>query len=72
MTTKEAIKVTEKPNGNIIFWNKDTGVELVAIPSISGKFGEYLLYQEFRKDLSKFIKNKSELFEFVFRIWGVK
>ena len=66
------IEVREKPNGNIIFWNIDDGIELTAIPSVSGKFGEYILHQIGRKDLSKFLKNKSELFNFVFRIWGVQ
>lgn len=66
------IEVREKPNSSIIFWNIDDGIELTAIPSISGKFGEYILYQIGRKDLSKYLKNKSELFNFVFRIWGVQ
>lgn len=66
------IEVREKPNGNIIFWNIDDDIQLNAIPSVSGKFGEYLLFHEDRKDLSKYLKNKSELFNFVFRIWGGK
>jgi hypothetical protein len=59
------IEVREKPNGDIIFWNIDSDIQLNAIPTVSGKFGEYLLFQEDRKDLSKFIKNKSELFEYI-------
>lgn len=59
------IEVREKPNGNIIFWNIESDIQLNAIPSVSGKFGEYLLFQEDRKDLAKFIKNKSELFEYI-------
>lgn len=59
------IEVREKPNGNIIFWNIDSDIQLNAIPSVSGKFGEYLLFEEDRKDLAKFIKNKSELFEYI-------
>lgn len=74
------IEVREKPNGSIIFWNIDDGTELTAIKTVNSFstfekpsfFGEYLLFQEDRKDLSKFIKNKSELFNFVFRIWGVQ
>ena len=67
------IEVREKPNGNIVFWNINTDIELTAIKTVNSfstferpsSFGEYLLFQEDRKDLSKFIKNKSELFEYI-------
>lgn len=66
------IEVREKPNGNIIFWNIKSDIQLNAIPTISGKFGEYLLFDENRKDLSKFVKNKTALFNYIKLIWGNK
>lgn len=66
------IEVREKPNGNIIFWNIKSDIKLNAISTISGKFGEYLLFDENRKDLSKFVKNKTALFNYIKLIWGNK
>lgn len=74
------IEVREKPNGNIIFWNINTDIELTAIKTVNSfstfekpsAFGEYLLFHEDRKDLSKFIKNKSELLNYIKSIWGGK
>ena len=66
------IEVREKPNGNIIFWNIKSDIKLNAIPTISGKFGEYLLFDENRKDLSKFVKNKTALFNYIKIIWRNK
>lgn len=66
------IEVREKPDGNIIFWNIKNDIKLNAIPTISGKFGEYLLFDENRKDLSKFVKNKTALFNYIKLIWGNK
>jgi hypothetical protein len=63
------IEIREKPNGNIIFTNIYNNDQLNAIPTTSGKFGDYLLFEEDRKDLSKFIKNKSELVAYVYEVW---
>lgn len=62
------IEVREKPDGDIRFWNVISDVELTAIYKKS-KSGNYLLFHEDRKDLSKFFRNKLELFQYVSKIW---
>mgnify|MGYP003151413048 FL=1 len=74
------IEVREKSNGSIIFWNINDDIQLTAIKTVNSfstfekpsAFGEYLLFHEDRKDLSKFLKNKSELLNYIKSIWGNK
>ena len=62
------IEIREKPNGNIIFTNIYNNDQLNAIATTSGKFGDYLLFEEGRKNYSIF-RRKSELVDYVYEVW---